>query len=133
MFFKKLNLLIYMNTIKSRSFTIGKIMIEEEFEVSDIEIAPVPPQNGLVAFASFHLDKRFFVGSVAIFTSPATPGGFRLVYPTKMGTCCFRPISREVGELIQRNVVARYQELLKELIHDEEDLHEATKRNRRRT
>jgi DNA-binding cell septation regulator SpoVG len=97
-------------------------MYQEKFEISDIEIAPVPPKNGLVAFASFHLNSQFYVGNIAVFTSPSSPGGFRLVYPTKMGASCFRPLSRQVGDAIQGKVIARYQELLKELLDDEEDL-----------
>ena len=99
-----------------------------EVIVSDIQIAPVPPQNGLVGFASFHIDDRYYVGSVAIFTSPSTPGGFRLVYPTKMTTCCFRPLSREVGTAIQNAVIEKYQEVMKKFIQDEEDLHERSDR-----
>jgi len=94
-------------------------MCQDAIEISKVEIAPVPPQSGLVAFASFLIDNHFFVGSVAIYTSPSTPGGFRLVYPTKMGVSCFHPLNREVGDKIQGKVVARYQELLAELTKSE--------------
>jgi len=103
-------------------------MCKEEIEIAQIEIAPVPPQKGLVAFASFLIDGRYFVGSVAIYTSPSTPGGFRLVYPMKMGTCCFRPLSRTVGETIQNAVIAKYQEVIKKFIQDEEDAYERSDR-----
>jgi hypothetical protein len=97
-------------------------MCKEVIEIRKIEIVPVPPQNGLVGFASFHIDNKFYVGSVAIFTSPSTLGGFRLCYPTKMGTTCFRPLSREVGEAIQSAVIARYLDIMKKLIQDEEEV-----------
>jgi hypothetical protein len=92
-------------------------------EISDIQIVPVPPKDGLVGFSSFIINKKYYVGSVAIFTSPSTPGGFRLCYPTKMGTYCFKPLSRQVGEAIQNAVIGRYLELMKKLIQ-EEDLNE---------
>jgi len=104
-------------------------MCKEAIDISDIQIAPVPPQNGLVGFASFLIDNRFYIGNVAIFTSPSTLGGFRLVYPTKMGTSCFRPLYRQVGEAIQKKVIARYLELMKELFEDEEDLDVRLSRN----
>lgn len=103
-------------------------MPHEKVDINNVQIAPVPLQNGLVAFASFLIDARFFVGNVAIFTSPSTPGGFRLVYPTKMGTCCFRPLSREVGDMIQSAVIAKYQEIMKKFIQDEEDVNERSDR-----
>ncbi len=103
-------------------------MPHEKVDIENIQIAPVPPQDGLVGFASFHIDDRFYVGSVAIYTSPSTPGGFRLVYPTKMGTYCFRPLSRMVGETIQNAVIAKYQEVMKKFIQDEEEVNERSDR-----
>jgi len=51
--------------------------------LTEIQIIPVKPQNGLVAFASVVINNQFYVGDIAIYTSPSTEIGFRLVYPTK--------------------------------------------------
>ncbi len=74
--------------------------------ITEISVTPVKAQNGLIAFASFVLDGKYFISSVAIFTR--LQGGYRLVYPTrKIGTTnlsLFNPIKREVGEIIERKV-----------------------------
>jgi len=94
-------------------------MCKEVIKISRIEIVPIPPRNGLVAFASFIINDCYFCGNVAIYTSPSQPEGFRLVYPTKMGMSCFHPIKREVGEMIQRKVISRYLELIEKLRESE--------------
>ena len=38
-----------------------------EITLSEIEIIPVKPHNGLIAFSSFVLNKSFYIGDVAIF------------------------------------------------------------------
>ena len=38
--------------------------------ISDIQIVPVKPCNGLAAFCSFILYEELYCGSVAIFTRP---------------------------------------------------------------
>jgi stage V sporulation protein G len=51
--------------------------------VSEIEIIFIKPRNGLIGFASFVLDEKYYVSSVAIYTRLNNSGGYRLVYPTK--------------------------------------------------
>jgi len=36
--------------------------------LSEIQIIPIKPQNGLVAFASFVLDSNLYLGSIGIMT-----------------------------------------------------------------
>ncbi len=82
--------------------------------ISEINVSPVKPHNGLVAFANFVLDDGLYCGSVGIMTRPT--GGFRLVYPTRQVAGrqlnIFYPISNELGSLIERAVVARYEEVV---------------------
>lgn len=83
--------------------------------LSEIEIVPVQPKNGLVAFAGFTLYGIFRCSSVAILTRPS--GGYRLVYPTKkvgnraMGI--FYPITYKVGSAIEEEVIKKYEEVTK--------------------
>lgn len=83
--------------------------------VSEVEITPVKPTNGLIAFASFVLWGGLYCGSVGVMTRPQ--GGYRLLYPTKkLGDRqmdIFHPISREVGEAIEREVVAKVEDVMK--------------------
>jgi DNA-binding cell septation regulator SpoVG len=83
--------------------------------LSEIQIIPIRPQNGLVAFASFVLDKSLYLGSIAIMTRPN--GGYRLVYPTKKvadrSLNIFYPISREFALAIENEVVKRFEKVMK--------------------
>lgn len=49
--------------------------------ITEVQIRPVKPQEGLIAFASCVLDEKYYVGSIAVFTK--LNGGYRLVFPTK--------------------------------------------------
>lgn len=82
--------------------------------VSEIQIAPIKPHGGLVAFASFVFDGALYCGSVGIITRPS--GGYRLVYPTKevagRQLDMYHPISGTVGKLIEQEVIAKYEEVM---------------------
>ncbi len=82
--------------------------------LSEIQIIPVKPQNGLVAFASFVLDKSLYLGSIGIMARPN--GGYRLVYPTKKvadrSLNLFYPINREFALAIEDEVVKRLEEVM---------------------
>ncbi len=82
--------------------------------LSEIQIIPIKPQNGLVAFASFVLDKSLYLGSIGIMTRPN--GGYRLVYPTKKvadrNLNIFYPINKEIAKVIENEVVKRFEEVM---------------------
>lgn len=83
--------------------------------LSEIEIVPVQPKDGLVAFASFTLCGIFRCSSVAIITRPN--GGYRLVYPTKKvggrAISIFYPITHKVGSTVEEEVIKKYEEVTK--------------------
>lgn len=83
--------------------------------LSEIQIIPIKPQNGLVAFASFVLDESLYLGSVGIVTRPN--GGYRLVYPTKKiadnNLNIFYPIKKEFAQFIESEVLTHFEEVLK--------------------
>ena len=72
--------------------------------ITEIQVMPVRPQNGLIGFASFVLDGKYYVGSVAVYTR-LNGAGYRLVYPAKKvgerQINTFYPISQEVGAEIE--------------------------------
>lgn len=84
--------------------------------ITEIQISPVKPQNGLVAFASFVLGDGLYCGSVGIVTRPN--GGYRLVYPTRQvgnrQLNVYYPISTKLGGLIEQAVINRYEEVVNE-------------------
>ena len=80
--------------------------------LSEIEIVPVQPKDGLVAFVSFTLCGILRCSSIAILTRPN--GGYRLVYPTKKvgsrAMSIFYPITRKVGLAIEEEVIKKYED-----------------------
>ena len=82
--------------------------------LSEIQIIPIKPQNGLVAFASFVLDGSLYLGSIGIVTRPQ--GGYRLVYPTKKvadrNLNIFYPINKEFAQLVENEVVKQFEEVM---------------------
>ena len=91
-----------------------------ELRLSEIQIIPIKPQEGLVAFVSFVLNDYLYLGSIGIFTRPE--GGYRLVYPTKkVGTRninIYHPISKNFAETIEKEVIGKFEDVMKNDRHD---------------
>lgn len=93
--------------------------------ISEIQIIPIKPQDGLVAFASFVLDDNLYLGSIGIVTKPE--GGYRLVYPTKKlgvrSLNIFHPINKEFAQSIEKEVISKFEDVMKNYgRHDETDI-----------
>ena len=92
-------------------------MKSQIFKISEIQVIPVKPKEGLIGFASFVLDEKYYLSSVAIYTR-LDGSGYRLVYPTKKvgerNINIFHPINREVAEAIEEEVVKKVNELFYE-------------------
>ena len=92
-------------------------MEKEDLKISEINVIPVKPHEGLIGFASFVLDEKYYVGSVAIYTK-LDGTGYRLVYPAKKvgvkNVNIFHPISFEVGKIIDEAVINKINELFDE-------------------
>lgn len=83
-------------------------------KISEIQVIPIKPQNGLVAFVSFVLGDCLYLGSIGVLTRPE--GGYRLVYPTKKiglrNINIFHPINKEFAEAIEKEVVKRFEDVM---------------------
>lgn len=95
-----------------------------KLEISEIQIVPLRPQNGLVAFVSAVINNQFYIGNIAIYTSPSSASGFRLVFPNKklasgQVVACFFPISKEAEQQVTSAIVKRYLELMDHFHHVE--------------
>lgn len=88
--------------------------------ISEIQIIPIKPQEGLVAFASFVLSDCLYLGSIGIITRPQ--GGYRLVYPTKKvgvkNINIFYPINKSFAESIEKEVIKKFEDVMS---HDRYD------------
>ena len=86
-----------------------------EINLSEIQIIPIKPRNGLLAFVSFVLNNSFYIGDVAIY-SRLNQEGYRLVYPIKVlpngvKINCFHPINRQAAQAIEEQVIKAFLEL----------------------
>jgi len=87
-------------------------------KINEIQITPIKPINGLVAFASCLIDDCLYLGSIGILTR--LNGGYRLTYPTKtVGNKqinIFHPINQKAGKSIEKEIIKIYEEVMKK--HD---------------
>lgn len=84
-------------------------------KITEIQIIPVKPKNGLVGFVSFVLNDVLYLGSIAIMTK--LKGGYRLVYPTKKfkekNINIFHPINKDFALEIEKKVIEEFENLMK--------------------
>jgi DNA-binding cell septation regulator SpoVG len=82
--------------------------------VSEINITPVKPADGLIAFASCVIDEQLYIGSIGIHRL-LDGTDYRITYPTKkIGSRqlnYFHPVTKEAGKLIEQAIVAKCTEL----------------------
>lgn len=82
--------------------------------VSEVNITPVKPTDGLVAFASCVVNGQLFIGSLGVHKR-LDGTGYRITYPTKkIGTRqlnYFYPVTKAAGKAIEQAVVARCVEI----------------------
>ena len=83
--------------------------------VSEVNILPVKPRNGLVGFASIVIDNNIYLGSIAIFSKIG--GGHRVLYPIKkIGSGhinLFHPINRDTSRAIEAAIIDKYDQITK--------------------
>ena len=81
--------------------------------ITEVNVTPIKPQDGLVAFASVVLEESIYLSSIAVNTRP--DGSYRLLYPTKkLGeriVNLFHPISREASRHIEAAIFKRCEEI----------------------
>ena len=99
-----------MKIMNTKPITTQKIM-----KISEIQITPIKPNNGLVAFASCIIDDSIYLGSIGILTR--LDGGYRMTYPTKnvgdKQINLYHPINQETGKFIEEKIVKKYKEVMK--------------------
>lgn len=88
-------------------------------QVSEVQIMPIKPNNGLVGFASFVFENDFYLGSIGIYTRPQ--GGYRLTYPTRGTFNIFHPINKQIAEEIEKEVITKF-----EKVTNQNDRHNCT-------
>ena len=83
-------------------------------KITEIQITPIKPNNGLVAFASVVLDNSVYLGFIGVYTR-LKGEGYRLTYPTKnvgdRSLNIYHPINRETSKAIEEAIIAKISEI----------------------
>ena len=83
-------------------------------KISEINIFPITPRDGLLGFCNFIYNDEFYMGGIGVYSRPE--GGIRLTYPYKKGDHTniplYYPINKEVGDNILKKVEEKYQEVI---------------------
>lgn len=95
----------------------------DKIVVTEVQIVPVKFKNGLVAFASCVINGQFYLGDIAIYSSPLAVYGYRLVYPNRIllsgkNVNCFYPITRDAGECLQKAIVTKYKNVMEKVMNN---------------
>lgn len=89
-----------------------------ETEITEIQIIPIKPKDGLVGFASFVFNDCLYLSSIGIYTRPQ--GGYRLTYPTRKtpngSIGIFYPIDRETAKEIEQKVISKFEDVTKSYV-----------------
>ncbi len=84
-------------------------------QISEIQITPIKPNNGLVAIASVVIEDSFYLGSIGIHTR-LDGNGYRITYPTKnlngRNFNVFHPINKKVALALEKAVIEKAEEVL---------------------
>lgn len=82
--------------------------------ISEIQIQPIKPKEGLVAFASLVLNQDFYLGSIGIMTRP--DGTYRLIYPTRVvagrNINVYHPINKQAAEEVELAVIRAFEKVV---------------------
>lgn len=101
--------------------------------VSEVNITPVKPTDGLVAFASCVVNGQLFIGSLGVHQR-LDGTGYRITYPTKkVGSRqlnYFHPVTKGAGKAIEQAIVAKCDELF-ERSDEQYDRHSKTTHTRK--
>ena len=85
-------------------------------KITEIQITPIKPKDGLVGFASVVLENSLYLGFIGVYTR-LDGLGYRLTYPTKKigdnSVNIYHPINRETGKAIEQAVFEKLKDIFK--------------------
>ena len=98
--------------------------MNQDLRISEINIIPVKPKDGLIGFVSFVLNESFYIGSIGVYVRLGG-AGFRLVYPTKKygerGIGIFHPINARAGHIVEAAVLEKVMKLFNDLFNETDE------------
>lgn len=84
-------------------------------KITEIQIIPIKPREGLVAFASIVFENSLYLGSLGVYTR-LDGSGYRITYPTKKigekNINIFHPINKETSKAIEEAIILEAEKIL---------------------
>lgn len=84
-------------------------------KITEIQIIPIKPKNGLVAFASVVVENSLYLGSIGVYTR-IDGTGYRITYPTKKignkNINIYHPINKETSKVIEETIILEAERIL---------------------
>jgi len=88
----------------------------KKMKITEIQITPIKPKYGLVAFASIVLENMLYLGSIGVYTR-IDGTGYRITYPTKKignkDINIFHPINNETSKMVEEAIISKTEEIFK--------------------
>jgi len=84
-------------------------------KITEIQIIPIKPREGLVAFASIVVENSLYLGSLGVYTR-LDGSGYRITYPTKKigekNINIYHPINKETSKAIEEAIISEAEKIL---------------------
>jgi len=84
-------------------------------KITEIQIIPIKPKDGLVAFASIVIENSLYLGSLGVYTR-LDGSGYRITYPTKKisnkDINVYHPIDKDTSEIIKKAIINEAERIL---------------------
>ena len=81
--------------------------------ISEVQITPLKPRDGLVGIASVVLNNDLYLGSLGIMTRPQ--GGYRVTYPLRKHANgsfnIYHPINRAFAQELSESIINRFEQI----------------------
>ena len=86
-------------------------------KITEIQIIPIKPRDGLIAFASVVLEDSVYLGSLGVYTR-LDGSGYRITYPTKKignkDINIYHPINKETSKTIEKAIISKTEKIFKQ-------------------
>lgn len=83
-------------------------------KITEVQITPIKPKDGLVAFASVVAENSLYLGFIGVYTR-IDGSGYRITYPTKKigekSINIYHPINEETGKAIEEAIIAKVKKI----------------------
>jgi DNA-binding cell septation regulator SpoVG len=84
-------------------------------KITEIQITPIKPKDGLVAFASIVIENSLYLGSLGVYTR-LDDSGYRITYPTKKignkSMNIYHPINKKTSKTIEEAIISEVERIL---------------------